>query len=163
MVLCCVSSRGPVIRSVVAELAAPLLGLVLALPAAGPTDDPLDELARLIESTASVQSMVTTCAEESPTVSQHLLDAADAWWERNVVVRETMRGLAFNDDATVTQLVLGVFEHLKAELVAALKQDAGRDAEGFALRCERFLKDLDSGRLDYRTAGRSRGSGAQVR
>lgn len=146
--------RGPTIPSVAAALAVSLLGLALTLPATAFAGDPLDELAHLIESTAAIQAMVGACAEESPTVSQHLLDAADAWWERNVRVRETMRGLAFNEDPSSTQFVLDLFERLKAQMLADLKVDAEQDPPGFALRCADFIHELASGDLDYRPQAR---------
>ena len=56
----------------------------------------------ILRYTAQVKGVTALCRDEAPQISGHLIQAYNAWWERNTVIRKTLLGLESGRDAEKT-------------------------------------------------------------
>jgi hypothetical protein len=98
---------------------------------------------------AEVRAMVEVCREETPTVTAHLGQAYSNWLEHNPIVREALHALTFGPDPARMATRSAAYEERKRRETATLRREVAANPDGFSARCEHFIKDLDTGELDY--------------
>ncbi len=135
---------------------ATVVGLLLSATAghAQATREPGGD--EILAYTAKIQAMVEVCRQQTPAVAEHVVRTYAEWLERNPVISETLHGLDFGPDPARMEARAAALAEMKRQEVTALQLALGTDPAGFSIRCERFLKDLDVGELDYPAASAAR-------
>ena len=105
---------------------------------------------------AKIQAMVEVCRQQTPAVAEHVVRTYAEWLERNPVISETLHGLNFGPDPARMEARAAALAEMKRQEVTALQWALGTNPASFSIRCERFLKDLDAGALDYPAASTAR-------
>jgi hypothetical protein len=105
---------------------------------------------------AKIQAMVAVCRQQTPAVAEHVVRTYAEWLERNPVISETLHGLDFGPDPARMGARTAALAEMRRQEVTTLQRALGMDPAGFSMRCERFLRDLDLGELDYPAASTAR-------
>ena len=105
-------------------------------------------LSVIIANGAWVQAVMAACRDDAPE-SDRLIQAYDAWWERNKAIRETVQWLESGSYPEQLAKARGIFERLKSRTEVAFSETSENYPEEFAWECDIFAEELAEGEWDY--------------
>lgn len=94
-----------------------------------------------------IRAMVEVCMQETPQVAAHLQHAYDGWLGRHPSITQELEAL--RSATPSSRADLAALEAAAREYAETLRSELAANPEYFSDRCDHFIKDLDTGELDY--------------
>jgi hypothetical protein len=107
------------------------------------------DMLALLKQAAWVQEAAKACRDESPSMLGHLVQAYDAWRERNVQIREALHWLDVSPSSAEHARSRQTYDDLRRDVARFFGDKRTNDLEDFTRECDRFTKELAKGSWDY--------------